>query len=289
MDITSTRVYIDGNRTRVYNISKEGLCQKYLEKNWIHETDEIDGVEVPKAPASDPKALDEFLNKFHPQAEVDPASIPLPDSPKIEPVPDNSCKPVEQSNKEPIKEVDPASIPLPESPKIEPVPDPPEEEIKLYTNDLIEELYEKITEIWHKYKAWEACDGYPDDFNEDFLVEEIRIIHTYGMTYNPFSNDLRSEVLNYMKKTNREMYCNDYERMYNEIADEIDEYFIREKGQVIPPEGFIAVETVDDSSAIPADDDDDGSAAEDLKFPDNDGDFRNKVEEVYRQKPSKTK
>jgi hypothetical protein len=85
-----------------------------------------------------------------------------------------------------------------------------------------------------------------------------------------------------MKKTNREMYCNDYERMYNEIADEIEKYFIKEKGQVIPPKGFIIVETVDDE-------DDDGSAAEDLKFPDNDDDFHNKVEEVYRQKPSKTK
>ena len=48
------------------------------------------------------------------------------------------------------------------------------------------------------------------------------------------------------------------------------------------------VATVDDSSAIPANDDSDDDDSN-LKFPDNDDDFHNKVEEVYRQKPSKTK
>jgi hypothetical protein len=68
LDITSSLVYIDKKRTRVYNILREDLYKKYLTKNWIHETDEIDieGIEIPKKPASDPKALNQFLAQFQP-------------------------------------------------------------------------------------------------------------------------------------------------------------------------------------------------------------------------------
>jgi hypothetical protein len=42
---------------------REDLYKKYLTKNWTHKTDEIDieGINTPKKPTSDPKALDQFL------------------------------------------------------------------------------------------------------------------------------------------------------------------------------------------------------------------------------------
>jgi hypothetical protein len=63
LGINSGLVYVDKKRTRVFNISRKDLLQKYLAKNWIHETDEIDikEVDIPKKPASNPKALDQFL------------------------------------------------------------------------------------------------------------------------------------------------------------------------------------------------------------------------------------
>ena len=65
LDINSNRVYIDGKQTRVLNITREELYQKYVAKNWIHEMDEIDidGVEdVPQnRPTADLNALDRFL------------------------------------------------------------------------------------------------------------------------------------------------------------------------------------------------------------------------------------
>ena len=72
LNITSTRVYINGSRTRVYNISKKKLCKKFLTKNWIHETDEIDEVEVPNISVSDLKALDQFLSKIYPTTSFQP-------------------------------------------------------------------------------------------------------------------------------------------------------------------------------------------------------------------------
>ena len=90
LGINSTRSYVDGKRTRGYNITKEELCKKFLAKNWIHETDDIDGVKISEAPASDPKALDQFLSKIYPttssqpivKAKVEKIEEPEPDPSK---------------------------------------------------------------------------------------------------------------------------------------------------------------------------------------------------------------
>ncbi|GET65747.1 hypothetical protein GLOIN_2v1472929 [Rhizophagus irregularis DAOM 181602=DAOM 197198] len=54
---------------QVYSISREDLYKKFLGKNWIHETDEIDiegiDIETSKKPASDPKALEKFLANIY--------------------------------------------------------------------------------------------------------------------------------------------------------------------------------------------------------------------------------
>ena len=100
-----------------------------------------------------------------------------------------------------------------------------------------------------------------------------------------FSHHLRSEVHNYIEKTKRKVYCNDYERMYNEIADEIDKYFTKEKGQVIPSEGFTIVESAPPENYEESENDDD----KDQKFFDNDDDFYNKAKEIHESiiKPKK--
>ncbi|EXX59707.1 uncharacterized protein OCT59_015682 [Rhizophagus irregularis] len=54
---------------QVYSISREDLYKKFLGKNWIHETDEIDiegiDIDTPEKPASDPNALDKFLANIY--------------------------------------------------------------------------------------------------------------------------------------------------------------------------------------------------------------------------------
>ena len=89
MEINSIRPYINGKRVRAYNITQEELCKKFLNKNWIHESDEINGVDIPETPASDPKAFDQFLNNIYPvffqsesQPEPEKNTPPAPDSPK---------------------------------------------------------------------------------------------------------------------------------------------------------------------------------------------------------------
>src|SRR5581483_2303194 len=134
-----TQKRINNTRQRFYIISYDELYALYDKKGWIHSIDQEE------------YGLDE-IDKI------------------TESVKEESAKEISEAPQEP-KELDPALIPLPESPKIEPVSDPQEDpvpierskedEVKFYTNDLIEELYKRITEIWHKCKAWEARDGYP--------------------------------------------------------------------------------------------------------------------------------
>ncbi|GBC06397.1 hypothetical protein RclHR1_06800001 [Rhizophagus clarus] len=91
LNITSERIYIDKNRTRVYNISRETLYKKYLSNNWIHETDEIDieDIDIPKKSISDPKALDQFLAQIgadipNKQKKSSPPVPPKPAHLKVE-------------------------------------------------------------------------------------------------------------------------------------------------------------------------------------------------------------
>ncbi|UZN99091.1 uncharacterized protein OCT59_000372 [Rhizophagus irregularis] len=104
LNINSDRMYIDKKRTRVYSISREDLYKKFLSKNWIHETDEIDiegiDIETSKKPASDPKALEKFLaNIYNPAnnpqdvqekpAEEKPAPVIRKTPPPLPPKPDH--------------------------------------------------------------------------------------------------------------------------------------------------------------------------------------------------------
>ncbi|GBB96320.1 hypothetical protein RclHR1_27240005 [Rhizophagus clarus] len=63
LNMTSNVVKINGKCTRIYNLSRKTLYEKYFSNNWIHETDEIDieEIDIPKKSVSDPKVLDQFL------------------------------------------------------------------------------------------------------------------------------------------------------------------------------------------------------------------------------------
>ncbi|UZO16789.1 uncharacterized protein OCT59_008165 [Rhizophagus irregularis] len=69
LNINSDRMYIDKKRTRVYSISRGDLYKKFLGKNWIHETDEIDiegiDIDTPEKSTFDPKALEKFLANIY--------------------------------------------------------------------------------------------------------------------------------------------------------------------------------------------------------------------------------
>ena len=337
LDITSTRAYINGNRTRVYNLSKEDLCQKYLAKNWLHEIDEIDGVDIPIAPASDPKALDQFLNQFRPATDISnaefssvkqsekkevltepevvpeppknaPKKIPPPLPPKSERIKEKvkSLK----SKSEPIKkapeqEVNPASIPLPESPKMKPVsvpepipepvlepygipgpsntstpepkpmqpslfkknkkgkweidddklngmvkkavdsyyspekPDPePEPEIGVYTDNSLEDFYESAKRLW------EENGGDSEDFDSEIFAGEIEDLpnhNTRDPINDPYHYSLRYALQLYRNRTDmRNAHCYN-ESTYEELAEKFRKYFNQEKGQVVPPPGYKTV------------------------------------------------
>ena len=109
------------------------MCKKFLNKNWIHESDEIDGVDIPETPASDSKALDQFLNNIHPvsfqfksQPESEKNAPSAPDSPKpvskkvpppIPPKPDHLKMSTNSSNTD--DEQEPLGIPSPSGTSIE--------------------------------------------------------------------------------------------------------------------------------------------------------------------------
>ncbi|PKC65137.1 hypothetical protein RhiirA1_395532 [Rhizophagus irregularis] len=69
LSIKSKKMRIGKTTPQVYSISREDLYKKFLSKNWIHETDEIDikgiDTDTPEKPASDLKALEKFLAKIY--------------------------------------------------------------------------------------------------------------------------------------------------------------------------------------------------------------------------------
>ncbi|PKB95310.1 hypothetical protein RhiirA5_436947 [Rhizophagus irregularis] len=131
LSINSNQTYVNKKLTRVYSISREDLYKKYLSKNWIHETDEINiegiDIETPKKFASDLKALENFLvNIYNPanksqvqekSAEeksapvIEEQSVAKKAPPPVPPKPDYlKVKPAPIINKNHISEEPPAPI-----------------------------------------------------------------------------------------------------------------------------------------------------------------------------------
>ena len=65
LEIISIQSYINEEQVRACNITYDKLCKKFLNKNWIYESDEIDGINIPKTFILDPKTLDQFLIKIY--------------------------------------------------------------------------------------------------------------------------------------------------------------------------------------------------------------------------------
>ncbi|PKY61790.1 hypothetical protein RhiirA4_487272, partial [Rhizophagus irregularis] len=138
LGINSKVVRKGGKTPRVYNISREDLYKKFLDKKWIHEIDEIDiegiDTDTPEKPTSDPKALEKFLaniysipaNKSQVQEKpVEEKPAPVEEKPTEEqPVPKKTPPPVppkpdclkEEPDEEPDQEdTPPAEEPVPEA------------------------------------------------------------------------------------------------------------------------------------------------------------------------------
>ncbi|UZO18092.1 uncharacterized protein OCT59_009413 [Rhizophagus irregularis] len=99
-----------------YRYIQEDLYKKFLGKNWIHETDEIDiegiDIDTPEKLASDPNALEKFLANIY-----NPASKSQVDQEKVELVVE---KPAEEKPAPVIKE---QSVAKKASPPVPPKPD----------------------------------------------------------------------------------------------------------------------------------------------------------------------
>ncbi|GET52526.1 hypothetical protein GLOIN_2v1472929 [Rhizophagus irregularis DAOM 181602=DAOM 197198] len=124
LSINSNRTYINKKLTRVYSISREDLYNKYLGKNWIHETDEIDiegiDIETSKKPASDPNALDKFLANIY-----NPANNSQDVQEKSEPAEEKSAEKNPEPTEEKPKPVEekPAPVIRKTPPPLPPKPD----------------------------------------------------------------------------------------------------------------------------------------------------------------------
>ncbi|GBC15360.2 hypothetical protein GLOIN_2v1875323 [Rhizophagus irregularis DAOM 181602=DAOM 197198] len=127
LGINSKVVRKGGKTPRVYSISREDLYKKYLGKNWIHETDEIDiegiDIETSKKPASDPNALDKFLANIYNPANnsQDIQEKPAKEKPtekKLEPAEEKPAekkpKPAEEKPEPVIRKTPPPLPPKPD-------------------------------------------------------------------------------------------------------------------------------------------------------------------------------
>ncbi|CAB4445268.1 unnamed protein product [Rhizophagus irregularis] len=121
LGINSKVVRKGGKIPRVYNISREDLYKKFLDKKWIHEIDEIDIEEIdtdtPEKPTSDPKALEKFLANIY--------SIPANKSQVQEKPVEEKPAPVKEkpTEEQPVpKKTSPPVPPKPDSLKVKPAP-----------------------------------------------------------------------------------------------------------------------------------------------------------------------
>ncbi|GET66181.1 highly derived D5-like helicase-primase [Rhizophagus irregularis DAOM 181602=DAOM 197198] len=147
LGINSKVVRKGGKTPRVYSISREDLYKKYLGKNWIHETDEIDiegiDTETPKKPASDPNALEKFLANIYNPANNSQDVQEKPAEKKPEPA-EEKPEPVEEKPAPVIRKTPPPLPPKPDHLKERPQelreeqPDPDEDTNELDTNEPID-------------------------------------------------------------------------------------------------------------------------------------------------------
>ncbi|UZO07687.1 uncharacterized protein OCT59_027963 [Rhizophagus irregularis] len=122
LSIKSKKMRIGKTTPQVYSISREDLYKKFLGKNWIHETDEIDiegiDIDIPEKSTSDPKALEKFLANIY--------SIPANNPQDVQEKPaEKKPAPVEEkpTEEQPVSKKTPPPVPpKPNCLKVKPAP-----------------------------------------------------------------------------------------------------------------------------------------------------------------------
>ncbi|PKY58671.1 hypothetical protein RhiirA4_480784, partial [Rhizophagus irregularis] len=166
LGINSRKIRVGKATPRVYSISREDLYKKFLGKNWIHEIDEIDiegiDIETPKKPASDPKALEKFLENIYsipannPQdvqeKHVEEKPAPVEEKPTEE-------KPAPVIEKQSIpKKTPPPVLPKPDCLKVKPAPVIKEDSVPEEPPAPVEEQDEPIDSFSDCYLSDEEPD-----------------------------------------------------------------------------------------------------------------------------------
>ena len=111
--------------------------------------------------------------------------------------------------------------------------------LNVYTNKLLENLYESAKKIW------ESDGGDPEDFDSETFAIEIEDLsnHSKDPRKDCYHYSLSRAVQVYRNKVNRKDRISYNTPTYEEIAEMIRKYYNEEKGQikVTPPEGYKTV------------------------------------------------
>ncbi|GET61151.1 hypothetical protein GLOIN_2v1875323 [Rhizophagus irregularis DAOM 181602=DAOM 197198] len=159
LSIKSKKMHIGKTTPQVYSISREDLYKKFLGKNWIHETDEIDiegiDIDTPEKPASDPKALEKFLANIY--------SIPANNPQDVQEKPAEE-KPAPVIKEQSVAKKAPPPVPLkPDCLKVKPAPvindDPIPEESPAPIVSNTDEIIDSFSDCY-------LSDEEPDQENE---------------------------------------------------------------------------------------------------------------------------
>jgi hypothetical protein len=196
LDITSTRPYVDGKRIRFYSILRKDLYKKYLTKNWIHETNEIDieGIKIPKKPASDPKALNQFLAQFQPPSGKQEVKAESSKTKILETEKKDLIEKKDLTEKKETPEASPAKKappPVPPKPdqlkvKVVPVKDDREDQKDEDVQEGYGEYLERIEEIDPKPK--EGTQAYWDWFKRHKWDRKLWVKKSQDIAFNDLYN-----------------------------------------------------------------------------------------------------
>ena len=282
------------NRNYHYKLDRKDIMKKFGEgfgKSTVEQSEKKEVVTEPKVAPESPKEIPKKVPpqlppkpdhlkvkanssksnsepiKKAPEQEVNPSSIPLPESPKMKPV--SVPEPIPKPAPEPYGIPGPSNTSAPEPKPMQPSlfkknkkgewvidddkindavkqataknlskkPDPePEPKVNIYMDKPIEDLYESAK------KMWESNGGTPEDFDSECLALEIEDLpnHSRDPKKDYYHYSLSRAVQTYRNKINGRDRVSYDRPTYAEIAEKIRKYYNEERGQmhVTPPVGY---------------------------------------------------
>jgi len=173
---------------------KDSDCSQPAIENIVEKNEEVPKPVVPKKvpPPLPPKPkrlkVDvKSSNLESKTSDPDPASIPLPASPKIEMLPE--VPPIPEPELESTE-----LVPEPEIVKLEPDPSNTSEPA-IYFDENLEDLYKNVKE------HWETDGGNPEEFDWESLALDIEDLFN-RVSFDPYHYSLKKSVRNYQYKVN---------------------------------------------------------------------------------------